>query len=99
MDDHKPWLRAEASQPGLDCLRVAVDREQASSGTEGRENARRMAATAEGRVDEEAVACFGRRTRAEPETVERFFDKHRDVLIQLFRPRDARIKEKGNRDR
>jgi hypothetical protein len=82
MDHHEARLLAEAALRCLDCLRVTVDREQASSGTEGREDARRVATAAEGRVDEEAFACLGRRVGPEAETLQRFFDKHRDVLIQ-----------------
>jgi hypothetical protein len=91
MDDHEPRIGAETAPRCIDSLRVAVDREQAPSGTEGLEDARRMPAAAEGRVDEEAVACRDRRVRAEAKTMERFFDKHRDVLIQVLPPRDVRI--------
>ena len=97
MDHHEARIRSEAFPGRCDSLRVTVDREHAPVRAQRCEDARCVAAATEGRVDVQAVAVVRGRIRAKAEPCERFFDKHRCVLIQFLRPRSTLIKVKVNR--
>jgi hypothetical protein len=91
MDHHNALIRREAPLGFSDCLRIAVDREQAPCVWKSLEYPRRVTAAAEGRVDIQATVRVVLRGFVEAERNERFFDKHRCVLIQFCRPRNALI--------
>ena len=74
MDERKPQVVGKGLTPGRDGLRIAVEREHATFSTQGLENACRVAAAPERRID---IVT----TRIDGQCRERFFNKHWLVLI------------------
>ena len=76
MHKTQPSLARKARAPGLDCLRVAIDRDELALAPKGFEDARSVSTTSECRINIETV-------RAQRQGRDHLFDKHRRVLIQL----------------
>src|SRR5689334_16107018 len=74
MDERKPHFVGKARATGLDGRRIPVEREQEAFSTQGLENACRVPAPPERRIDIVTI-------RFECERRERFLDKHWRVLI------------------